>query len=92
VPQVIDGCARVVQRAHSGRLETIEPSRPAIANCGAGTEPRGDQVLPLKSLEGRMRGAGRHVAPEARLNFLQNRATVGVLSEADNRKQHGLLE
>jgi hypothetical protein len=39
-----------------------------------------------------MRSAGRHVAPETILNFLQNRATVGVLSEADNRKQHGLFE
>jgi hypothetical protein len=39
-----------------------------------------------------MRGAGGHVTPEARLNFLQNRATVGVVSEPDNRKQHGLLK
>jgi hypothetical protein len=39
-----------------------------------------------------MGGAGRDVAPEARLDFFQYRAAVGVLSEADNREQHGLLE
>src|SRR5262245_6859388 len=92
MPQIVDGCTRVVQRPHSCGLETIKPSRPAVAHCCAGTEAGGDQALPFQSLERRMSGASRHVAPEARLNFLQDRATVGVLSEPDNRKQHCLLK
>jgi len=92
VPQRIDGSAGVVERFDASGLHSVIAARTSGADRRAGSEARGEQPLVLETLERRVHGAGRNIAIEAFLNFLQDRAPVRIVAQADDGQQHCLLE
>jgi len=46
----------------------------------------------VETFEGRVHRAGRDVSLETALDFVQDRAPVGIFAQLDQRDEHGLFE
>ena len=92
MPQRVDRRARVVERPQTGGLQPVEAPRSPAADGRAGSQARSQQSLVLEPFERGVDGAGGNVAFETRLNFLQDRSPVRVVSEADDGEQYCLFE
>jgi hypothetical protein len=75
---------RVVQGTRTSGSDSIEATRPAGANLGAGPDARIEQAFLFQPSKGRLDRSGGDVALQSFFYFRENRATVRFFSEANN--------
>jgi hypothetical protein len=84
------------ERVRPGLVECAAPAVGVKLPCVRRESPclvqSTTRVLCPRAGRCRVDGSGGHVASQAPLHFVENGPSVGVLAQADERQQRGLLE